>query len=221
MPRKLPKLENPIQKEKRVQSQFKFDEQWEETLKKKLFEEEQQRQIDEEDSEYYETNRVFTHVKRDGNWDVPLDEKIEYFDPELSYELTGYRPITETQGLDFDPKPFSEVANIYDRTGKYTEFKKNSKPYKEFWQEQLRRCVEGYTVGKYRVTGDHYFFLNFYRMQAPKIQTEDVIEGVMQTIGRNQSFPSFLSKQYEFFHYFEMCERLGKDAVMLKARGLN
>lgn len=41
-----------------------------------------------------------------------------------------------------------------------------------------------------------------------------------QVTGRNQGFPSFLSKQYEFFHYMELCEYIGKDIAMLKARGL-
>jgi hypothetical protein len=46
-------------------------------------------------------------------WDVEIGEEIEYFDPTLSYELTGYRPITETEGLDFDPEPFLKAANFY------------------------------------------------------------------------------------------------------------
>jgi len=33
--------------------------------------------------------------------------KINYFDKTLSYELTGYKPITETQGLDFNPEWFT------------------------------------------------------------------------------------------------------------------
>jgi hypothetical protein len=44
---------------------------------------------------------------------VEIGEEIEYFDPTLSYELTGYRPITETEGLDFDPEPFLKAANFY------------------------------------------------------------------------------------------------------------
>jgi hypothetical protein len=51
-----------------------------------------------------------------------------YFDPELSYELTGYRPITMDKGLDFDPEPFREMAKIYEEKGKYTEFPEGSKP---------------------------------------------------------------------------------------------
>ena len=40
---------------------------------------------------------------KEGIWDVKIDDPIEYFDKRLSYELTGYRPITETEGLDFNP----------------------------------------------------------------------------------------------------------------------
>ena len=79
--------------------------------------------------------------------------------------------------------------------------------------EEIRRCKEGYSVGKYRITGDHYFFLNYYRM-------ETVRENVVSGTGRQESFPGFLSKQYEFFHYVEMAEKLHKDACILKARGI-
>lgn len=119
-----------------------------------------------------------------------------------------------TDGLDFDPEPFTEAARIYSTKGSYTEFPPGSKPYNDYWKEQMRRCTEGYTIGKYRITGDHYFFLNFYRMQTANLGN------VKAVTGRNESFPSFLSKQYEFFHYVEMCEYLGNDVCMLKARGL-
>lgn len=145
---------------------------------------------------------------------MPLDEEIHYFDPELSYEITGYRPITMDQGLDFDPAPFREAAIHYMRNGEYTAYPQKSKQYNEYWREQKRRCVEGYTVGKYRITGDHYFFLNFYTMN-----TVDE-ESAKATTGRINGFPRFAAKQYEFFHYVEMCEYLGKDVSMLKARGV-
>ena len=30
-------------------------------------------------------------------WDIKKEDKIDYFDPELSYEITGYRPINQTK----------------------------------------------------------------------------------------------------------------------------
>ena len=49
-----------------------------------------------------------------------------------------------------------------------------------------------------------------------EVINEDAIAGA----GRSESFPSFLSKQYEWFHYVEMAEKLHKDACALKARGV-
>ena len=196
-----------------------YSEKYEDSLIRQLFEDDIKKKLqeieDNDESDYYEDQPNLEHRKRDGIWDVSLSEEIRYFDPELSYEITGYRPINMTQGLDFDPEPFCEAANTFlANNGKYTSYPRDCKPYNDYWNEQYRRCVEGYTVGKYRVTGDHYFFLNFYRMQTVN---QNVKKGVK---GRSQSFPSFVAKQYEFFHYLEMCEMTKHDCVMLKARGL-
>ena len=45
-------------------------------------------------------------------------------------------------------------------------------------------------------------------------------ESVKQTVDRFHGFPDFAAKQYEFFHYVELCRYIGKDIIMLKARGL-
>lgn len=158
-------------------------------------------------------NDVIEIKHRSGEWDFTIDDEIEYFDPLCSYELTGYRPIDETHGLDFDPEPFCAIGKIYAETGYYTEYPKDSKPYADFWIEQLNRCKNGYQVGKYRITGDHYFFLNFYRM--PVVDDSKKI-----TEASGEGFPRFVAEQYKFFHYFEMSELLKKDVVALKSRGI-
>ena len=107
-----------------------FSDKYEEELKKQLQNMLSNRSEDTtEQFEYTETN---FYKKRDGLWDVAITEDIIYFDPELSYEITGYRPINETQGLDFDSTPFNELAKIYDSTGAYTEYPADSKPYNDF-----------------------------------------------------------------------------------------
>ena len=85
-------------------------------------------------------------------WDVPKEAPIPYFDPELSYELTGYKPINKTKGLDFNPEWFIEVRKTYEATGKYCAYLPGSKKFREFWTEQYRRCKYGYTVNGYTVT---------------------------------------------------------------------
>jgi len=51
------------------------------------------------------------------DWDFSLNDKIDFFDINLSYELTGYRPITKDKGLDFDPDWFTEPRETFLRTG--------------------------------------------------------------------------------------------------------
>lgn len=148
-----------------------------------------------------------------GEWDVKIGDPIEFFDPTLSYELTGYRPITQTQGLDFDPKLFTEAADSYRRNKRYTMFAPGTFKNKQFWTREWDRCVNGCTIGKYRLTGENYFWLNYYRLQSSISQEET-------TELRTEDFPGFLNKQYEYFHYLELVKILKKDGLAFKARGV-
>lgn len=146
-------------------------------------------------------------------WDVPIDQTINYFDPTLSYELTGYRPINDKQGLDFNPEWFIQARKTYQQTGHYSEYLFGSKAFADFWDLQFDRCRNGMESHGYKITGDHYFFLNFY--QLPNLDTAKA------GIGRAIDFPDFYVAQYEWFHYLEMCKLLRKNAALMKARGLN
>lgn len=146
-------------------------------------------------------------------WDITNDMKIECFDPTLSYELTGYRPIDETHGLDFDPSWFTEVRETFLRTGRYCSYLPRSKRWDAFWKEQYTRCKYGMTSHGYTITGDNYFFLNFY--QLPVVDM-DKASGE----GTNESFPVFFASQYMFFHYLQMCRVLHKNAALMKARSI-
>lgn len=160
------------------------------------------------------------------DWDVPLPEpeangkipreklrkSVQHFDPELSYEITKYRPITMTKGLDFRIEWFREVGTFFDTSGKFNNYMPTARACRDFWKEQLIRCEDGYEYGGYRLTGDNYFFINFYTM----------LDVEMDKAGgeRPDVRPKFIAKQYEFFHYIEMCEYLGRDVISFKARGV-
>ena len=150
---------------------------------------------------------------REGHWDVKIGDEIEFFDKRLSYEITGYRPITETEGLDFNPEWFLEARNAKIATGHYTSYYFGSKAYRDFWNEEYRRCREGMTVNGYTVPGTYYYFLNYYQLP----QTEVKKLGT----SRQDIYPEFYTAQYEFFHYFELCKVLKKDCGLFKARGVN
>ena len=152
-------------------------------------------------------------AKKSGEWDVPLGTPIEFFDSNLSYEITGYRPINSTQGLDFDPSWFTEARDTFKRTGHYCTYRFKSKPYNDFWKEQYRRCRDGYTVNGYTITGDNYFFLNFYTLPV-------VDKNKKSGAGTTDDFPTFFVSQYTFFHYYEMAKRLHLHCALMKARSI-
>ena len=156
--------------------------------------------------------RVIKSKASEDEWDVKIGDPIEYFDPTLSYELTGYRPITKDKGLDFDPKEFTKAARTYREYGRYTQLVPGTFSHRQYWQEEFRRCREGYTVGKYTLTGENYFWLNYYRL--PSVLDKSGAEL------QEENFPSFLAKQYEYFHYLALCRKLGMDGVAFKARGV-
>lgn len=147
------------------------------------------------------------------NWDVSIDSEIKFFDKTLSYELTGYRPINDKQGLDFNPEWFTEARETYKRTGHYCQYRSKTKAYREFWNEEYRRCREGLTVNGYTITGDHYFFLNYY-----KLNNTASSKKAMSNVDKD--FPNFIVAQYEYLHYLELCKRLRKNAALMKARAL-
>lgn len=162
-----------------------------------------------------ETTRK-TSVKKKApaiQWDFPLESDVSFFDANLSYELSGYRPINKTQGLDFDPNWFLDARNAYIATGHYTSYLPGSKGYRDFWHEEYRRCRQGYTVNGYTVTGEHYFFLNYYKLPI-------VEEGSKAGSGRMKGFPSFFVSQYQFFHYVDLAKKCHKHIALMKARGV-
>lgn len=130
---------------------------------------------------------------------------------------------------------FRPAANYYQKNGYYIDAPEESPEWKEFWREQRRRSIEGYEVNGRRITGYHYFYLNFTRI--PIIKTKQV-DGREITI-REEDFPRFWDGDYNYFWALDIArngiskeayEELdlgiditdldgGKHMVVLKARG--
>lgn len=146
-------------------------------------------------------------------WDVTLNDEIKFFDKNLSYEITGYKPINDTQGLDFKIEWFTEARDNFKRTGHYCSFNPKQKAYSDFWKQEYIKCREGVTVNGYTITGDHYFFLNYY-----KLNNTTNVKKAMSAVDKD--FPDFIVAQYEYLHYLEICKRLRKNAALMKARAL-
>ena len=67
---------------------------------------------------------------------------------------------------------FRERAIYFNKHKMYTDLPKGTSQYKEFWEEEDFRCRHGFTnsVG-IRVTGIHYFYLNYVQIKAEDVET--------------------------------------------------
>jgi len=107
---------------------------------------------------------------------------------------------------------FSEAANFKLKHGLYCLAPFGSKDYKEYWEEEDKRCLDGYTVGGVRITGQHYFFLNYKQLESVKD-----IKAVASE--KEKTFPRFWEAHYKFFLALEEAELAGKHMCILKPRG--
>jgi len=105
---------------------------------------------------------------------------------------------------------FSEEARHFLRYGYYCNAPYGSKDWNEYWDLQEERCLNGYTVGGVRITGRHYFFLNFTMIKARMIDPVTGKEGDKKIL----TFPRFLDHQYYLFHELEECFAEGPYAGM-------
>ena len=106
---------------------------------------------------------------------------------------------------------FQEEGLQFLRHGYYTDAPFGSKDYNDYWDEQERRVMEGYSVGGIRVTGRHYFYLNFCLIKARPIDPNTGAEKK----GENRkiiTLPRFLDHNFYWFHEFEKCTSEGPHA---------
>ena len=100
-------------------------------------------------------------------------------------------------------KQFSPVVNNGLTTANPISYE-----YRAWWVEQKRRCLEGYTVGGVYITGDYYWYLNFW-----KIRGKDPKTGRKTLIS-----PRFLDMDHHYFLAVEAARKAGKHLVVVKAR---
>lgn len=93
------------------------------------------------------------------------------------------------------------------------DFPKHSYEWLQWWNIQRERCLNGYTADGVRITGPHYFYLNFWKITSTS-KTADNSKGKRKGLNR----PRFTILDYEFFHEVEKARILGKHMCVTKRR---
>lgn len=94
---------------------------------------------------------------------------------------------------------FREAAIHFRKYGRYTFAPIGSKDWWEYWEEQERRCLEGFKVGGTKITGRHYFYMNFTQMK----RSEDEFKG-KKVATKDLNFPAFWEIDYDWWWYKEI-----------------
>jgi len=61
--------------------------------------------------------------------------------------------------MDFvNVKEFQRDAALkFQEEGYYCDAPRGTKAYKDYWDEPRERCLNGYSVGRKKITGYHYY----------------------------------------------------------------
>ena len=123
--------------------------------------------------------------------------------------------------VDFDKKiknssKFREPAIHFEQTGQYCNYAINTTEYFQYWDEQKRRCLDGYTAddGDY-ISGYNYFYLNFCPIS--RIVNKKMPNGTIKRVNQ-VAFPDFWDYDYYYFNAVHEAEEQGKHLCVLKAR---
>jgi len=100
--------------------------------------------------------------------------------------------IRNPDGIWINTEVFREEAKKFQKYGTYCLDPWGSPDWFSYWQEQRARIINGHSVGGVKVTGDHYFYLNF----CPILKAEDMNAKKSAKI---TDFPDFWDGDYNYF----------------------
>ena len=103
---------------------------------------------------------------------------------------------------------FQTTGQFFRDNKCYTLYPKGTIQYNEFWHEERKRCLEGYTnsVG-IKITGQHYYYLNFVRIEREDGKKRKILD-----------FPKFVDIDYCYFHVVNYAKENEESVVTSKGR---
>lgn len=174
----------------------------------------------------------------------PFLEYIEEPDKEKKYKKASdcgwYDPhnnflIGDSGGFLLNIRPgkfvntelFNEAARTYQATGRYTQFKVDSIPHRQFRRRECDRRRNGFSAPCWQnpdgsiedvwITGGHYNFLNYTRMERTD-ESSVIVTEHGATAKKIYTFPSFIDAQFWTWQIIEFCKRNGLHLIIDKTR---
>lgn len=127
--------------------------------------------------------------------------------------------------VDFNKKivnsnKFRGPALQFIATGSYCVYPEGTSEYFKFWDEESKRCVDGYTAddGDF-ISGYNYFYLNYCPISriVNHITTDELGNTKVKRVNE-VTFPDFWDYDYYYFNAVQEAQEQGKHLCLLKSR---
>lgn len=135
------------------------------------------------------------------------------------------RPFQLYNMVDFNKKivnsnKFRGPALQFIATGSYCVYPEGTSEYFKFWDEESKRCVDGYTAddGDF-ISGYNYFYLNYCPISriVNHITTDELGNTKVKRVNE-VTFPDFWDYDYYYFNAVQEAQEQGKHLCLLKSR---
>lgn len=125
-------------------------------------------------------------------------ESWEFWDNEID------NPIRNTNQIYLrflNVTPFVEPSNYFRKHKVYHHSPRGTIGYNKFWRDIQSKCLTGFEVEGVRITGRHFFTINFGRFRAIPVDKD----GKETSKTKIWTFLRFIDLQYYLFHELEDC----------------
>jgi len=96
---------------------------------------------------------------------------------------------------------FREPALHFEKYGYYTNAIEGTKEWDDYWLTQEKRSLKGYEADGTRITGYHYWYMNF----CPILRlTKKALAGESKVASKFEGFPAFYDGDYNYFWFVDI-----------------
>lgn len=155
--------------------------------------------------------------------------ELGYYDPYDNFlvgESGGFLLNIDSNAKFINTELLQEVGLYYDKHKVFTNYKVDSIPHRQFRKrEQYRRkngfdapCLqlEDGTIKNIHITGSHYNFLNYVRIE--QLDKRTITKGNTNTAKKYYARPLFIDSQWWVFNILEFAEKNGFHLLIDKTR---
>lgn len=121
--------------------------------------------------------------------------------------------VRNPDGIWINTDVFREEALHFKKYGYYCSELWGTASWFEYWEEQLKRTKEGYTSGGVKITGNHYFYLNFCNIELVDHDLNTLLPQDANLVDESMfadkvtEFPHFWDGDFNYFWALEIARK--------------